>query len=441
MVPVIAGQGMSFAGAFAYYFHDKRAQTTTRVAWTETMNLLTDCVEKAWKVMAYTAKHQECLKRASGQRPGGAKLQKPVFCYSLSWHPEQSPTKATMLEAARDSLAQLGLTEHQVMIAAHTDEPQPHVHIIANTVHPLTGLVAKLKRTKRKLSDFARNYERKEGKVYCPKREENHARREAGKSTKYVDPVIAEVWKQSSDGVTFTVRLEAWGYQLARGRKRIVVADAHGKAVNPVRMLDGVKAADFTRRIENLDTSVLPTVEEAQARLADVNKNTQECEAKADLRRERFEERQAVAINALALRHFDETRELSQRHQRKIDSKRSELTAFYRLEEKAAGIAELEGKLKRSGFWQKLVGLHQYRERKLAVLRLNQANAKMRFDEAIGPMEKDKQQAMEGLVRTQTREREQLMRRLEAWRPRDHEPNRQPEKCHTISPPSPGISR
>ena len=100
MVPRLAAQGSSFHGAYLYYFHDKEALTQTRVAWTKTINLLTDKVEKAWKVMAFTAKHQKELKEASGQKRSGAKLKKPVFAYSLSWHPEQKPDRKTMMEAA-----------------------------------------------------------------------------------------------------------------------------------------------------------------------------------------------------------------------------------------------------------------------------------------------------------------------------------------------------
>ena len=83
MVPVIAANGASFQGAFQYYFHDKDAKTRGRIAWTETLNMLTDCVDKAWKVMAYTAKSQARLKAASGQKMTGTKLKKPVFAYSL----------------------------------------------------------------------------------------------------------------------------------------------------------------------------------------------------------------------------------------------------------------------------------------------------------------------------------------------------------------------
>lgn len=261
MVPVIAASGASFFGAFQYYCHDKRSQTSERVDWSQTVNMLTDCVAKAWKVMAYTAKHQSALKQASGQKATGAKMKKPVFAFSLSWAPEQRPDKQTMMEAAKRSLDVLGLAEHQAIIVAHNDRAHRHVHVIANTIHPMTGIVAKLKHTKRQLSDFALDYEREGGKIYCQQREENQKQREAGKQTRYVDPVIAEAWKKSRNGQEFVAALEAKGYHLAQGRKRVVVMDAHGKAHNPNRHIQGVKAAEVQKRLADLDMSRLPAAE------------------------------------------------------------------------------------------------------------------------------------------------------------------------------------
>ena len=264
MVPVIADRGASFAGAFAYYLHDKNAMTTERVAWTQCLNLMTECVEKAWKRMAYTAMNQKELKRASGQRTTGAKMHKPVFAYSLSWHPEQNPSQQSMMEAVMETLNTLGLSEHQAIVSAHRDEPHPHVHVIVNAVNPVTGLVAKLKNTKRKLSKFALNHERKEGKVYCPEREINNANYEMGKKTKHCDPVIAQAWQQSSNGATLMSALKAHGYQLAKGR-RIVVIDSHGNVINPARELN-IKSREFVSRIKDVDTEGLSSVDECMTR-------------------------------------------------------------------------------------------------------------------------------------------------------------------------------
>jgi hypothetical protein len=108
MNPKVASGGRSFRGAFLYYLHDPKADTRERIAWTHSVNMFTDDPERAWKVMAYTAMHQDRLKAASGQRMTGRKTEKPVLAYSLSWHPDQKPDPAHMRETALQSLKVLG---------------------------------------------------------------------------------------------------------------------------------------------------------------------------------------------------------------------------------------------------------------------------------------------------------------------------------------------
>ena len=147
MIPNIE-TGKSFRGAQLYYLHDKRQNgeaerlTSDRVAWVETLNLPTGDPERAWRIMAHTALAQAELKAAAGVKATGRKLTKPVFAYSLAWHPDEKPTKAEQLEAARASLEAQGLEEHQAIILCHDDEPQAHVHVIVNRVHPGTGKAA-----------------------------------------------------------------------------------------------------------------------------------------------------------------------------------------------------------------------------------------------------------------------------------------------------------
>ena len=93
MVPREAGRGRSFKGAGLYYLHDKDALTSERVAFTHTENVPTNDPEKALKWMAWTAIHAEDLKRESGSAMTGRACGKPVFTFSLSWHPEQEPKK------------------------------------------------------------------------------------------------------------------------------------------------------------------------------------------------------------------------------------------------------------------------------------------------------------------------------------------------------------
>jgi hypothetical protein len=191
MVPAIAAGGRSFKGAVLYYTHDKRRKgeavrlTTDRVAWVETVNLPTGGPERAWRIMAHTAMMADEIKAAAGIKATGRKLKNPVFAYSLAWHPGERPTKAQMMQAARSSLEAQGLEEHQALIVCHGDEPQAHVHIIVNRVHPATGKAATLSNSKLKLSQWAEGYERERGKVFCPQRVRNNARRSRGEFVRH----------------------------------------------------------------------------------------------------------------------------------------------------------------------------------------------------------------------------------------------------------------
>jgi hypothetical protein len=184
MVPAITEPGRSFKGAALYYLHDKRREgeaerlTSERVAWTHTVNLATDDPERAWRIMAHTAMNQAELKQQAGVKATGRKLTNPVYAYSLAWHPEQRPDKDHMLSTALDSLKAQGLEEHQFIILAHGDEPQQHVHVIVNRVHPETGKAATLSNSKLKLSKWAEAYEKQHGKIYCNNRVENNQKRE-----------------------------------------------------------------------------------------------------------------------------------------------------------------------------------------------------------------------------------------------------------------------
>ncbi|HEY3618970.1 MAG TPA: relaxase/mobilization nuclease domain-containing protein [Candidatus Sulfotelmatobacter sp.] len=191
MVPAITAGGRSFRGAALYYLHDKRQEgevirlTADRVAWVETVNLPTRDPERAWRIMAHTALAQAELKAAAGTKATGRKLKTPVFAYSLAWRPGERPTKTEMMEAARSSLEAQGLEQHQAIILCHDDEPQAHVHIIVNRVHPATGKAATLSNSKLKLSQWAEAYERGRGKILCPQRVTNNARRSRGEFVRH----------------------------------------------------------------------------------------------------------------------------------------------------------------------------------------------------------------------------------------------------------------
>ena len=186
MVVKMSSPGRSFGGVADYCLHDPRIpgeahhpESAERVEWSETRNLATSEGERAGRIMAATAEAAPELKRLAGEAATGRKLEKPVCHYSLSWAKDEKPDRQEMRRAAGESLKALGMERHQALVVSHRDG-QPHVHVIANRVDPESGQAAGLNRSKLKLSKWAEEYERGQGKIRCPQRERNNKRREAG---------------------------------------------------------------------------------------------------------------------------------------------------------------------------------------------------------------------------------------------------------------------
>ena len=187
MVVKMSSPGRSFGGVADYCLHDPRMpgeahhpESAERVEWTATRNLATSEGERAGRIMAATAEASPELKRLAGVAATGRKLEKPVCHYSLSWAKDEKPDRQEMRWAAQESLKALGMERHQALVVSHRDG-QPHVHVIANRVDPESGKAAGLNRSKLKLSKWAEEYERVQGKIRCPQRERNNARRGQGK--------------------------------------------------------------------------------------------------------------------------------------------------------------------------------------------------------------------------------------------------------------------
>jgi len=410
MIPKITTGGRSFKGAARYYLHDKNASTRQRVSWTHTENLLTDDPDKAWKVMAYTAKEAERLKEAAGQKMTGRKLTKPVFAYSLAWHPEQDPDKEHMLATARKSLEVLGLTEHEAIIIAHRDEPQRHVHILANRVHPLTGMASDTGNSKLKLSDFAREYEREHGKVYCRQREENYRKREQGEKTMYRDLSIAAAWEQSDNGRGFAAALKDKGYQLAQGRKRLVVVDPYGQTHNPTRHLENVRAKEFNQRVTDLDLPALPDAAELSKRIQADNKRRYEQSRKHD-------EQVAQQQNQIQSRHLEERARAFNRFEDRLARERDELAQHYRLKERQKEI-ELWRDVTRNPSWLvRLLGAAKKHQARLTELEMTHQNAQARMQERLDHITTERDKSFTALKARQETEKRRELEGLQVQRP------------------------
>ena len=436
MIPKVARKGASFKNAANYYLHDKGSSTQDRVEWTQTRNLLTDDPDKAWKVMAWTAKHNEDLKKASGARLTGKKLKNPVFSFSLSWHPEQQPDKEEMIRAADEAMDFLGLSEHEAFMVAHNDEEHRHVHVIANTVHPETGLVQDIKYDKRKFSAWALKYEQRNGKIYCPQRAENNERRkeemskpkEKRQDVRYKDPVIQTAWERSDSGKAFSAALNESGYHLANGNKRLVVVDRWGKAQNPVRQLEGVKTKDFNARMADLDRTTLPQAAELQASIRK--------QMAADYRASRSHDQWAGnARHELYARQTDEKLVLGRQQSDERHQKEVELKQFYKTDAKLAEIKDLEGKLKESPtLLSRLTGRRKQLEEEVKVKRKEMENIQQRMKEQRDKLKKEHDRKEAEFKERHQKQDKMLEERIAAKKPERYQEEREQS-------PSPARSR
>lgn len=184
MVPKAHKTG-SFKAAANYYLHDKGASSTERVSFTLTENLPTNDAALGMKIMAHTAMNADYLKRQAGVSTRGRKQEKPVYAYSLAWHPDdRPPTRDDMIDAAKDTLKRLGLDRHEAIIVGHNDTKHPHVHVIVNRVNPETGVMAKLSNDRHIFSRWAQAHEQARGEIRCEQRVENNRRRDKGEYVK-----------------------------------------------------------------------------------------------------------------------------------------------------------------------------------------------------------------------------------------------------------------
>ena len=438
MIPRIARGGRSFKGAYAYFGHDKQQATKHRVEWTHTENMLTDNPDKAWKVMAYTVYEQARLKEASGQKATGRKLQKPVFSYSLAWHPEQNPDREHMLETAKKSVAVLGFTEHEMLIVAHRDEPQRHVHVIVNRVHPITGIAADLTNSKQKLSDFAHAYELEDGKVYCKQREENVQKRKEGKETRYADPDLVKAWNDAADGKAFIQALKNKGFHLAQGRKRIVLVDKQGKIFNPTRQLPGVRAKDLKAKLGDLNLRALFDAASLRAQIQNkerkkYDERQQEAAKKlsppkpATMEQEKLPTVQPAstptipakapqrtlptpeAQNRLQDRHMQERAKHFAHYQTLLENEQERLNDHYKIKERQIAIKDLSEKTANPSWWRKIRGQAREDLLQLRDLKRSYRNVEGRITEQMGFWEKERERTAKVLTDRHANEKAWLL--------------------------------
>lgn len=193
MIPHVEDRALSFIAIGNHYLYDETpGRTSTRVAWTHTRNTPTSDPVLALRWMQWTAWTAPQIKKLSGIPLSGRVPGPPCYYYSLSWNPQERPTRAEVMQAALETLDVLGLLDHETVIVAHQEKPHFHIHCICSLVHWRTGRRQPVNFEFVALSRWAESWERRGGKIYCPNRVINNKKRQ--ESAKKQQRAI-EAWK------------------------------------------------------------------------------------------------------------------------------------------------------------------------------------------------------------------------------------------------------
>jgi hypothetical protein len=382
MIPKVPKTGRSFLGAWTYYAHDKRTPqqkakgealiSAERVAWTHTENLAgLDADRLAVHFMKETAKQNRHCKQ-------------PVYSFSLAWHPEQKPTKEQMIEAGNAALKVLGMEEHQALFVAHKDTDHQHVHIMVNRVHPETLKAKNNYRDFKRLSEWARGYEKEHGKIYCAAREANAVAVEQDsakdKAQHYADHVILQAWNTSDSGKSFAAAIKAKGWKFGLGdrKDRFLALTPSGKPLDILREInktrekgDKLKLADIEKRFADLKREELKKIADLQAeqeaqreeqKRRDAFKKQGEKEASKAFHKAADDERRRIERlhRELTLQQIEQQRI----HQNDATKQREEATQAieetYRLPETVKTLKATQARLNaKATLWGKITGKHQ----------------------------------------------------------------------------------
>jgi hypothetical protein len=213
----------------------------------------------------------------------GASLncKRPLYHASIS--PEaHTPLTDPQIRIAVDTLAAALDLEHQPRIViVHRKKDREHIHVVWSRVDQERQRTISDSWNYRHHEQAARTLEALFGHRPVPSSDERHRKRRrtqrdyearqqerTGVSPSSVTNEITAIWCKSGRGPAFRSMLEAAGYRLARGDRRVfVVIDRAGNAHSLARRL-GVPTGILRARLGDLDPGALPAVSDVRSELS-----------------------------------------------------------------------------------------------------------------------------------------------------------------------------
>jgi len=306
---IIKGQAISGWKRHAtHLLKENKARISANSPWNDVVELIcchntfaSTSVQDALREMSAVAAGSKCNRwlYASSISPGGAGER------------ELSNDEAEY--AAGQLLDSLGFSaEHQWLLVRHVKQGRAHFHICASRIDPVSLRAVHLgwnyvkhEQVARRLEEhfnlrpipgaFSRRRKKGDGKFTDDRPIASAStadEQQAQRTGVAVDKVISDLvraWECSSTGRDFSVALKQLGYQLACGDRRdLVIVDCIGGVHSPTRRL-GIKAADFRRRMADIQISDIPSLSVVRNKLRNTDQFLENANADNEKRPEREE--------------------------------------------------------------------------------------------------------------------------------------------------------
>jgi hypothetical protein len=212
----------------------------------------------------------------------GTRARRGLYHSSISLDRDEAPEmgRTRWIEAADELERRLGMVGHQRAVVLHVKRGREHLHIVWCRVHPTTLRLARDSQNYKRHEETSRYLEASWGMRQVvgvhtrpkgtprPVAVGTHGDWQAAERTGIaVNDVVAalrDAWTATTTGKAFAASISKEGFQLARGRRGIVVVDEAGTPHSLPRRLQ-VRAADVHRRLVDIDEATLPTVDDLKA--------------------------------------------------------------------------------------------------------------------------------------------------------------------------------
>lgn len=216
---------------------------------------------------------------------GGTRSRRPVHHASLSLSADEAFDLGDerWIESVDTLERHLGLDGHQRVVIGHQKKGRRHVHAVWCRAHPTTGRIPSDSWGFRKNEAAARELERRwstkpvagfhsprEPGSPAPKRarkshDDWQAECRTGVQVDDVAAILQFAWDGSDNGRAFAAALRRDGRLcLALGRRGVVSVETRTGTPHSLARRLGLRAAEVNTKLDDLDTTTLPSVEECQ---------------------------------------------------------------------------------------------------------------------------------------------------------------------------------